>query len=64
MTNTILGIILLVLDIYAILQVLKSSAGAVNKLLWIVVILILPVIGLILWFFMGPKSDWPPQNHS
>ena len=57
MTNTILGIILLVLDIYAILQVLKSSAGAVNKLLWIVVILILPVIGLILWFFMGPKSD-------
>ncbi|WKE65221.1 PLDc N-terminal domain-containing protein [Gallaecimonas kandeliae] len=52
--KTLFGLIVLILDIYAIVQVLKSGAKPVEKLLWILVILILPLLGLIIWFFAGP----------
>lgn len=52
----LLGIIILVLDIYAIIRVAQSSAGALSKAIWIVIILLLPVLGLILWWLLGPKK--------
>ncbi len=52
----LLGIIILVLDIYAIIRVVQSGAGALSKAVWIVIILLLPVLGLILWFLLGPKK--------
>jgi hypothetical protein len=47
----------LVADIWAIVNVFQSVATTGKKVFWIVMILILPVIGLILWFFAGPKSS-------
>ena len=52
----ILGLIVLVLDIIAILDVLKSSMDTSNKALWIILILILPVIGMVLYFLIGKKQ--------
>ncbi len=52
----LLGLIVLVLDIWAIINVFQSSASTGSKVLWIVLILVLPVIGFILWFLLGPKS--------
>ena len=52
--NGILGLIILILDIYAILMIFQSSAKTVEKLIWILVVLILPLIGLIIWSFAGP----------
>jgi hypothetical protein len=52
----LLGLVVLVLDIWAIVKVLGSAATTGMKVLWILIILILPVLGLILWFLMGPKS--------
>lgn len=52
----IFGLIILVADIWAIVQTIKSSETGGIKILWVVVILLLPVIGLILWFFLGPKK--------
>lgn len=49
------GLIILVLDVYAIVKVIGSSAGTGSKVLWVVVILLLPVLGVILWFLFGPK---------
>ena len=49
------GIIILVLDIIAIIDVLKSSMDTGKKILWIVLIVLLPVIGLILYYLMGRK---------
>ncbi|AKI01460.1 Phospholipase_D-nuclease N-terminal [Hoeflea sp. IMCC20628] len=49
----ILGIIILVLDIWAILQIIKGGGSTGRKILWILVILLLPVIGLIIWFLAG-----------
>jgi len=52
----IVGLLILILDIWAIINTLGASASMGSKLLWIVLILLLPVIGVILWFFMGPRS--------
>jgi len=53
----ILGFILLVADIWAIVSVFQSRTTTGKKVLWIVLVLILPVIGLILWFLAGPKPE-------
>jgi len=52
----ILGLIVLVLDIIAIISVLGGRASVEHKLLWTVVILLLPVIGMILYFLMGRSA--------
>lgn len=49
----ILGIIILILNIWAILQIIKGGGTTGSKLLWILLILVLPVIGLIIWLLAG-----------
>jgi hypothetical protein len=51
----ILGLILLILVIYAIVKTIQSRAGTLAKVLWIALLLLLPVIGFILWLVLGPK---------
>ena len=50
------GIIVLIADIWAIVNIIQSSAETGTKVLWIVVVILLPVLGFILWFFFGPKT--------
>ena len=45
--------VVLVLDIIAIVDCLKSNADVVKKLLWILVILLLPFLGMLLYFLVG-----------
>ncbi|WP_281017657.1 MULTISPECIES: PLDc N-terminal domain-containing protein [unclassified Minwuia] len=52
----ILGLIILIADIWAIVKIFGSGAGTGAKVIWIVVILLLPVLGLILWLLFGPKT--------
>ena len=52
----ILGLIVLVLDIIAILDVLKSSMDTGKKALWVILILILPVVGMALYFLIGKRT--------
>jgi len=52
----ILGLIVLVLDIIAIVDALKSSMDTGKKALWIILILILPVVGMVLYFLIGKKQ--------
>ncbi|MCO6411704.1 MAG: PLDc N-terminal domain-containing protein [Thiogranum sp.] len=52
----LLGLILLILDVWAIVKTVQSGAGTGAKVLWIVVILLLPLLGLILWFLLGPRG--------
>ena len=53
----ILGLVILVLDIWAVVQVVQSSMTGGKKALWIVLILILPVVGLVLYYLIGRKSS-------
>ena len=52
----ILGLLILIADIWAILNIAQSRVETVNKLIWIVLILLLPVIGLIIWWLAGPRE--------
>ena len=52
----ILGLLILAGDIWAIINIFKSSASNEKKLLWILVVVLLPLLGLILWFFLGPRD--------
>lgn len=52
----ILGLLILAGDIWAIMNIFQSSASNEKKLLWILVVVLLPLLGLILWFFLGPRD--------
>lgn len=51
------GLIILILDIIALVHVFGSTASTGAKVLWTLLILILPLIGLIIWFFAGPRKS-------
>ena len=50
------GLLLLVLDVYAIVKTVQSNAGTGAKVLWIVLILVLPLLGFLIWLIFGPKG--------
>jgi hypothetical protein len=56
MASTIIGLLILIADVWAVLNVIGSGATTGKKVLWIVIILIFPVVGLIVWFLAGPKK--------
>lgn len=53
----ILGLLILVGAIYAIINIIQSRAENLHKVLWILLILFLPLLGLIIWFFAGPRGS-------
>jgi len=54
--NGLWGVLILAADIWAIINIFQSSASNGNKVLWTLLVLLLPVIGLILWFLLGPRG--------
>jgi len=52
----ILGLLILIADVWAIVNIAQSGATTGKKVLWIVLVLVLPVLGLILWFLLGPRT--------
>lgn len=56
----VLGILILAADIWAILNIFQSKADNLKKVLWTVLVLVFPVLGLVLWFFLGPRERGKP----
>ncbi|MDO8825581.1 PLDc N-terminal domain-containing protein [Methylophaga sp.] len=52
----LLGLIWLIIIIWAILKVAQSGAGTMAKVLWILILLFFPIVGFIFWFLLGPKG--------
>ncbi|MEL7253946.1 MAG: PLD nuclease N-terminal domain-containing protein [Pseudomonadota bacterium] len=50
------GLILLILNLWALISVIGSTATTGKKVLWCVAILLLPILGFIAWLFFGPRS--------
>jgi hypothetical protein len=50
------GLLLLIADIWAIVKTVQSGASTGAKVFWIILILILPLLGFILWLIFGPKG--------
>lgn len=53
MIYSILGILHLILFLIAAFEILTSSKALVNKVLWMLLILLLPLIGLIIYYLIG-----------
>ncbi|HMD29199.1 MAG TPA: PLD nuclease N-terminal domain-containing protein [Steroidobacteraceae bacterium] len=50
------GLIVLIADVWALVNIFQSRADTGRKVLWTVLVIVLPVLGFILWFFLGPKT--------
>lgn len=55
MINTLVGILILVIDIIALLDVIKRKMKVEMKLVWVLAILLLPLLGPLLYFVIGRK---------
>jgi hypothetical protein len=45
-----------VADVWAIVKIIQGGGSTGSKVLWIVLILILPVLGLLLWLLFGRRG--------
>jgi hypothetical protein len=52
----IFGFLVLIADVYAVLQIAQSAIGNGRKALWIAIVVVLPLLGLIVWYLIGPGS--------
>jgi succinate dehydrogenase/fumarate reductase cytochrome b subunit len=52
----LLGLLILGGDVWAVINILQSTSSNEKKLLWVLAVLLLPFLGLILWFFLGPRD--------
>jgi len=51
---SIIGLLVLALDIFAILKIIQSTASGTEKILWILCVLLFPMVGMVIWFIAGP----------
>lgn len=54
--NGFWGLLVLIADIWAIVNIFSSTATTGRKVLWTVLVVLLPVLGFIIWLLLGPKK--------
>ena len=52
----LLGVVVVVLDVIALFNILFSAMSVSGKLLWALIVLLLPVVGMLLYFAVGQKA--------
>jgi hypothetical protein len=57
MFEGLLGLLHLIVAIWAIINIIGSGASTLGKIFWTLFVLLFPLVGLIVWFFVGPKSS-------
>ncbi len=50
------GLLVLIADVWAIVNIFQSRADTAAKVLWTVLVIVLPVLGFIIWLIAGPKT--------
>jgi hypothetical protein len=50
------GLLVLVADIWAIVNIMQSTRDTTAKVIWTVLVILLPVLGFIIWLFAGPRT--------
>ena len=51
------GLLVLIADVWAIVNVVGSSSTNGKKVVWTVLILLLQIVGFIIWLVAGPRSQ-------
>lgn len=57
MLEGLVGLVWTVLVIWAVINIIGSSASGLAKILWCLFVIVFPLLGMIVWFFVGPKSS-------
>lgn len=55
--ETLIYLLILAADVWAIYNIIKSSAEMPMKIVWSLVVFLLPIVGLLIWYFAGPKAS-------
>jgi succinate dehydrogenase/fumarate reductase cytochrome b subunit len=50
------GLLVLIADVWAIVNIVQSAADTGRKVLWVVLVIVLPVLGFVLWWFLVPRT--------
>lgn len=53
---SLLGLVVFILDIIAIVDIVKSSMDTGKKVLWVLLVVILPLVGMLLYFLIAKKK--------
>jgi hypothetical protein len=51
------GLLVLIGDVWAVINILQSTADTGKKVLWTVIVLVFPVLGFLVWLFAGPRTQ-------
>lgn len=49
----LISLLILIIDIVAIVDIVKSNKDTEKKVLWIIAVVFLPVLGPVLYYFLG-----------
>ncbi|MEJ2343998.1 MAG: PLDc N-terminal domain-containing protein [Gammaproteobacteria bacterium] len=50
------GLLVLVADIWAVVNIVQGPVSNGAKVLWVLLVIVLPVIGFIVWLAAGPRG--------
>lgn len=50
------GLVVLAIDVWAIIHIVQSGTSTGKKVLWVVLILLLPLVGFLIWLLLGPRK--------
>ncbi|KAK3217067.1 hypothetical protein GRF29_1g1857900 [Pseudopithomyces chartarum] len=53
----ILGFVVLVLDVIAWVEIIKSNRPPLNKLLWCLVVLFFPIVGMLIYYLFSNRAS-------
>jgi hypothetical protein len=56
-TGGLFALLILIADLWAVVNVLGSRASLAGKVLWVLAILVLPLLGLLVWLVAGPRAS-------
>lgn len=51
------GLIILALDLWALIGIFNSGATTGRKVLWSLLVILMPILGFILWLLFGPRAS-------
>lgn len=52
----LIGLLIFVIDVIVIIDILRSNKDSEKKIIWIIAVVLLPVLGPVLWYFMGREN--------
>lgn len=51
------GMLILLLDLWALISIMGSGASTGRKVVWVLLVFLLPVIGFLIWLVAGPRAE-------